>query len=187
MILLLHCNALSKIELISILIISHSKFFTKNMRRPKLFSRLINPFLHELCEVEERKSPISSLPLHTIHVKRDLSFALRQSVHLANTQLDLCQICWDCRAKASLCRERHMLDILALLQYLERIARGFTGYRFFQLLQALGCVLEGPDAIDSDGERIITGGNLTRLAYLCRSYNTVAVAKLRITIRFVRL
>jgi hypothetical protein len=33
----------------------------------------INLFLHDLSEMEEKKSPIFSLPFHSNHVKRDLS------------------------------------------------------------------------------------------------------------------
>jgi len=40
-------------------------------RRPLvLIFKVHNPFLHDCCEVEEKKSPIFSLPLHNNRVKR---------------------------------------------------------------------------------------------------------------------
>jgi hypothetical protein len=41
------------------------------MRHPKLSARRINQFLHDVCEMEEKKSPIFSLPFHKHHVKTD--------------------------------------------------------------------------------------------------------------------
>ena len=39
------------------------------MSHPKLFAILKNPFLHDLSELEAKKSQIFSLPIHSNHVK----------------------------------------------------------------------------------------------------------------------
>jgi hypothetical protein len=56
------------------------KSFLHNfMSHPKLFAILKNPFLHDLSELEAKKSAIFSLPIHSNHVKKEFFLTRKNS------------------------------------------------------------------------------------------------------------